>query len=163
MCLSDWGAAGGRGGSTYGQSKALDDVWRFTLASRSWTQLTTSGRAPLPRFLFSYDIMYPVLRTYTQAPQSGTNPDNDEQHPEDAIYTEKDGSSSAGVQPVGATSVRGCQIDGPAGSMIVFGGESIKGCFLDDVWVLHLNSLTWQELSKPVACQKRCRSMLEQN
>lgn len=50
-----------------------------------------------------------------------------------------------------------------AGSMIVFGGESSQGCYLDDVWVLHLNSLMWQELSRPVACQKRCRSMLEQN
>ena len=52
---------------------------------------------------------------------------------------------------------------GPAGSMIVFGGESIDGCYLDDVWVLHLNSLSWEELSRPVACQKRCRSLLEQN
>ncbi|KAL3159814.1 hypothetical protein ABBQ38_010219 [Trebouxia sp. C0009 RCD-2024] len=67
---------GGRGGSSYGQSKALDDVWRFTVASRSWTQLTTSGRAPLPRFLFGYDTMYPVLHqsnAHEQAPHSGNN------------------------------------------------------------------------------------------
>ena len=62
-----------------------------------------------------------------------------------------------------ATLAAGDQSTAPVGSMVVFGGESTKGCYLDDVWVLHLNSLMWQELSRPVACQKRCRSMLEQN
>lgn len=174
----DCDAAGGRGGSTYGQSKALNDVWRFTVASRSWTQLTTSGRAPLPRFLFGYDMMYPVLHrsnTHKQAPQSSINADTHEQHPEtysntslhlnaasSELHTAPD--KVAGMQP--ATDTRSAakdHDDGAAGSMIVFGGESIKGCYLDDVWVLHLNSLMWQELSRPVACQKRCRSMLEQN
>ena len=206
----DCDAAGGRGGNTYGQSKALDDVWRFSVASRSWTQLTTSGRAPLPRFLFGYDIMYPMLHhssAYKQAPQSGDDLDTDEQHAEsssnqslhqsavlsdlldgvaphaaelnaqhgdtgasmpvgnafreaDATYAETYRTTYTGTQPM---EPRGVQEDGPAGSMIVFGGQSIQGCYLDDVWVLHLNSLMWQELSRPVACQKRCRSMLEEN
>ena len=173
----DCHAAGGRGGSTYGQSKALNDVWRFTVASRSWTQLTTSGRAPLPRFLFGYDIMYPMLHrssTYKQAPQSVTNANTHEQHPETSSNTSPHLSAAsselhtapdkgAGMQPADTRPAANGQNDGAAGSMIVFGGESIKGCYLDDVWVLHLNSLMWQELSRPVACQKRCRSILEQN
>ncbi|KAL3157801.1 hypothetical protein ABBQ32_012224 [Trebouxia sp. C0010 RCD-2024] len=211
---------GGRGGSSYGQSKALNDVWRFTVASRSWTQLTTSGRAPLPRFLFGYDIMYPVLHhsnTHEQAPHLGSNLATERKHaieasginlsqlsaaasdthlaPEDeaaSLMISERGEHGDGVssmlgdrtfanmaaykgtyspKPLGpnrnqladTTSMLGGQSDGPAGSMIVFGGESNKGCYLDDVWVLHLNSLMWQELSRPVACQKRCRSMLEQH
>ena len=216
VCNCD--TAGGRGGSTYGQSKALGDVWRFTVSSRSWTQLTTSGRAPLPRFLFSSDMMYPMLHhssTYKQAARSSTNANTHEQHVKtssntslhlnaasselhtapdevaphslerenaDAQYditaarslgnatfrkketghTEMDGTT-AGMQPADTRSATVGQNDRSAGSMIVFGGESIKGCYLDDVWVLHLNSLMWHELSRPVACQKRCRSMLEQN
>lgn len=210
-------ATGGRGGSSYGQSKALDDVWRFTVASRSWTQLTTSGRAPLPRFLFGYDAMYPVLHqsnAHEQALHSGNNlatepesvvegsgknssqlsasdrrsaPDGEAasfmipesgEHDEvlssmlsDRTLAKPAAYERTYLEPVrpkqnqlaDATSRLGGQSNGPAGSMIVFGGESNKECYLDDVWVLHLNSLMWQELSRPVACQKRCRSMLEQN
>ena len=176
--------AGGRGGSTYGKSRALNDVWRFTVASRSWTQLTPSGPAPLPRFLFGYDIFYPVLH---QGSQSLPNPnllgDSSATTPvqinassvQREIDAETGFSSLADPQvqaqaPVSVSS-HGSQASSTdvhlsrraAGSMIVFGGESVKGCYLNDVWVLHLNSLTWHELSKPVACQKRCRSTLEQH
>lgn len=177
-------SAGGRGGSSYGQSKALDDVWHFTVASRSWTQLTTSGRAPLPRFLFSYDIIFPLLHhssTYKEAAQKSNRPDAE--HVDTAskasseLHTAPEVAPDAAVlevadayhihdsasMPVDSAFTEVHATAGPPGSMIVFGGESIDGCYLDDVWVLHLNSLSWEELSRPVACQKRCRSLLDQN
>ena len=164
-------AAGGRGGSTYGKSKALGDVWRFTVASRSWTQLTASGRAPLPRFLFSYDILYPVLHQSVSSEQNSNL--------EGLVKVNMSHESSSGFHASSAAEaashlpryLQGTELEmaigalgkRPAGSMVVFGGESLGGCYLNDVWVLHLNSLMWTELSKPVACQKRCRSMIEQN
>ena len=52
---------------------------------------------------------------------------------------------------------------GPKGAMVVFGGESVEECYLNDVWMLHLNSLQWQQLSKAIACQKRCCNLLERH
>ncbi|KAL0036642.1 hypothetical protein WJX79_003782 [Trebouxia sp. C0005] len=109
---------GGRGGSSYGKSQPLGDLWRFTIASRTWTELNATGSTPMARFLFSSDLFYP-----SAAPSQGDN--------------------------------------GPAGFMVIFGGETVNECYLNDVWVLHLNSLRWKQLSKPVACQKRCRSIVE--
>ena len=43
--------AGGRGGPSYGKSKALDDLWSFSFATRAWSKQHVTGamRAPLPR------------------------------------------------------------------------------------------------------------------
>ncbi len=195
---------GGRGGSSYGKSHALDDLWQFTLASRTWTKLDAIGPAPLPRFLFSTDLFYPVLHQ-EQGPKqtwesdmaldtdlgwlgfdetTGSNPANTGQAfaktncdeasfpveatdsaPKTTDLASKDAKSRSlnkqGPQSAEEGLLLGRDNKGPAGAIIVFGGESIKGCYLNDVWVLHLNSLLWQQLSKPVACQKRCRSIIE--
>ena len=201
------GNTGGRGGSSYGKSQALGDVWRFAIASRTWTQLNVTGPAPLPRFLFSYDIFFPVLHQGPGRRQSSDlgldnslgwlgsddstlltvpNPSNSDTDSanfaarEAKLTSEVAGSMSYGSDFDGPAvlnviNAEGMQSSkdrvttsqggnkGPAGAMIVFGGESIEGCYLNDAWLLHLNSLLWQQLSKPVACQKRCRSILEGN
>ena len=203
-CRLQWDvtdAVGGRGGVSYGKSHALDDLWRFTIASRTWTQLNTTGPTPLPRFLFSYDIFYPALQRdlgQTQPPESDmpadsgqagysnvSEPSSVDQSlptmgatgsrptgPAASAVPELKGVADIGQRQSGAelvvsgegSSAERSVMDegskGAAGSMIVFGGESIAGCYLNDVWVLHLNSLMWEQLSKPVACQKRCRSII---
>lgn len=193
------GGSGGRGGSTYGKSRPLDDLWRFTIASRSWSQLNVTGPAPMARFLFSSDIFYPLLHQLQNLQQSDValKPD-----PDWLGYAEEPGASLANPgrtplalrsgdetapatraaqstppntadsanmssdmssQPVTVAerSVGTQENKGPAGAMIVFGGETVQECYLNDVWVLHLNSLMWEQLSKPVACQKQCRGIVE--
>lgn len=128
--------------------------------------------------------MFPLLHhstTYKQASQESNRPDEEhadtsskasELHtvpdnvaPDSAVLEVADAhhNITGASRPVDSAFMEVNATAGPAGSMIVFGGESIDGCYLDDVWVLHLNSLSWEELSRPVACQKRCRSLLEQN
>lgn len=129
--------------------------------------------------------MFPLLHrssTYKQASQENNRPDEEhadtsskalpELHtapdnvaPDSAVLEVADAhhNNTGGSRHVNIAFMEVNATAGPPGSMIVFGGESIDGCYLDDVWVLHLNSLSWEELSRPVACQKRCRSLLEQN
>ena len=193
------GDSGGRGGSTYGKSRPLDDLWRFTVASRSWSQLNVTGPVPMARFLFSCDIFYPLLHQHQKLQESdvGLNadlgrlgsaeePSTSLANPSRASLALRSGdetdpvtraaqstppntadsanmSSDMSSQSVSMTerSVRTQENEGPAGAMIVFGGETVQECYLNDVWVLHLNSLMWEQLSKPVACQKRCRGVVE--
>ena len=126
--------------------------------------------------MFGYDLFYPVLHqsvTSEQNPKSeglvkldspGVNP----KLQADVNTIEVPAIKSVSQLPRGLQGVKSGKATGalrrrPAGSMVVFGGESLQECYLNDVWVLHLNSLMWTELSKPVARQKRCRGMLEQN
>ncbi|DBB10023.1 TPA: hypothetical protein ACH3X3_001610 [Trebouxia sp. C0006] len=176
---------GGRGGSSYGKSQPLGDLWRFTIASRTWTELNATGSTPMARFLFSSDLFYPVLHQHENLKQDsdltdlgwlgyseepGTNLAQSSSLPSARSNgdeaTEASLPDSAGL--VGRATQSKTQSaappqgdNGPAGSMIIFGGETVNECYLNDVWVLHLNSLRWKQLSKPVACQKRCRSIVE--
>ena len=183
--LSVMDVSGGRGGSSYGKSQPLGDLWRFTIASRTWTELNATGSTPMARFLFSSDLFYPVLHQHENLKQDsdltdlgwlgyseepGTNLAQSSSLPSARSNgdeaTEASLPDSAGL--VGQATQSKTQSaappqgdNGPAGSMIIFGGETVNECYLNDVWVLHLNSLRWKQLSKPVACQKRCRSIVE--
>ncbi|DBA86214.1 hypothetical protein WJX77_007436 [Trebouxia sp. C0004] len=184
---------GGRGGSSYGKSQPLGDLWRFTIASKTWTELNTTGSTPQARFLFSSDLFYPVLhQPVLHQPENlkqdsdlslntdlgwlgyseelGTNWVQSSSLPfarsncdeaTDASMPESAGLVSQAVQSKTQSAAVTQGDNGPAGSMIIFGGETVNECYLNDVWVLHLNSLRWKQLSKAVTCQKRCRSIVE--
>lgn len=142
----------------------------------------------MARFLFGCDLFYPVLHQpenleqdsdlsldnergwlgYSEEPgtnlaQSSSFPFARSNYDEDteASLPDSAGSESQAVQSKTQSAVPTQGDNGPAGSMIIFGGETVNECYLNDVWVLHLNSLRWKQLSKPVACQKRCRSIVE--
>jgi hypothetical protein len=40
--------------------------------------------------------------------------------------------------------------------MLVFGGETVQLCKLNDAWELDLKTFKWQQLSPPFFCQRRC-------
>ncbi|DBA73141.1 TPA: hypothetical protein ACH3X2_010076 [Trebouxia sp. C0005] len=179
---------GGRGGSSYGKSQPLGDLWRFTIASRTWTELNATGSTPMARFLFSSDLFYPVLHQnenlkqdsdlsmeadlgwlgYSEEPstdlaQSSSIPfarSNCDEATK-ASLPDLAGLVSEAAQSKMQSAAPSQGDNGPAGFMVIFGGETVNECYLNDVWVLHLNSLRWKQLSKPVACQKRCRSIVE--
>ena len=116
-------------------------------AEEPGASLANPGRTPLA--LRSGDETAPATRAAQSTPPNTADSANM--------------SSDMSSQPVTVAerSVGTQENKGPAGAMIVFGGETVQECYLNDVWVLHLNSLMWEQLSKPVACQKQCRGIVE--
>lgn len=41
--------------------------------------------------------------------------------------------------------------------MLIFGGETLNDCRLNDVWSLNLQTGTWSQLSPPEFCNRKCR------
>ena len=46
--------------------------------------------------------------------------------------------------------------------MVVFGGETYEGCYLNDLWQLNLDSYEWELLAEAKLDSRRCRSLLFQ-
>ena len=47
--------------------------------------------------------------------------------------------------------------------MVIFGGESHDGCFMNDVWEFSLGKGRWEQLSANRPCQKRCKHQSQSN
>ena len=48
---------------------------------------------------------------------------------------------------------------GAASRLLVFGGETVRQCKLNDVWELDLRTLQWEELSPPTFCKRHCDAL----
>ena len=44
-----------------------------------------------------------------------------------------------------------------ASRLVVFGGETLDNCRLNDVWELSLTSMLWSQLSPPHFCGHKCK------
>ena len=44
--------------------------------------------------------------------------------------------------------------------MVVFGGETYEGCYLNDLWQLNLDSYEWELLAEAKLDSRRCRSLM---
>ena len=130
--------AGGRGGPDYASSIPLGDLWTFDLSEGTWQRRMTDCRAPqpLPRWLFSYDV-------YTTAAERAVSSGN-----------QLNGSAVAALQ-------RGLTRHSDT-YLVVFGGETYEGCYLNDLWQLNLDSYQWELLAAAKLDSRRCRSLVSQ-
>lgn len=130
--------AGGRGGPSYASSIPLGDLWTFDLSEGTWRRRATNSRAPqpLPRWLFSYDV-------YTTAAERAAS-----------IGNQQNSSAIAALE-------RGLTRHADT-YLVVFGGETYEGCYLNDLWQLNLDSYEWDLLAEAKLDSRRCRSLVSQ-
>lgn len=129
---------GGRGGPSYASSIPLGDLWTFDLSEGTWRRRATNSRAPqpLPRWLFSYDV-------YTTAAERAAS-----------IGNQQNSSAIAALE-------RGLTRHADT-YLVVFGGETYEGCYLNDLWQLNLDSYEWDLLAEAKLDSRRCRSLVSQ-
>jgi hypothetical protein len=154
---------GGRGAERY-----FGDVWVVDLASGTWEEIVPAPGSQLPaprdhhgaafhdgrllvfggrsgptyassrplKDVWSFDL---ATRRWSEALEYGLAP-----HPRFLFsYLVQSAADSGGQRP-------------RAPRLLVFGGESLERCKLNDVWALDLGTLHWEELSRNVFCRRRC-------
>lgn len=151
---------GGRNDTHY-----FNDLWMYNLTTNAWHEVVpTSNNRPSPRdhhaaagngdtlVLFggrsgeSHDTAKPVgdvwvfdikALAWQEQHHSGLHP-VPRWLPSSAMYVGSDG----------------------APRMVIFGGETVSECKLNDLYEFNLQSMMWKELSPPVFCKRRCDSAL---
>jgi len=136
----------------------LNDVWRFNVAGKSWSQVTIKG-APAPRFGHSaiYDSVNNRMIVFGGAEGRSSPCENDVW-----VLTNASGRSGGGTSawtqlpitgnaPAPRTQ-HGAVYDPATNSMIVYGGQDCFSTVFDDVWVLsNANGIggapSWTQLS----------------
>eukprot|EP00884_Botryococcus_braunii_P010056 jgi/Botrbrau1/19051/Bobra.0100s0075.1 len=146
---------GGRGGTDYYTSKPLNDMWAFDLSTRTWSQIfTNSKNRPSPRFLFgmdtyAHDVHLPVGRGVRVIRRFMSDEE------ENTKLFDTDAGAGQLLLSIGASTVSSGEGRGPLameGEMqdlrvVFFGGESVDGCYLNDLYELEMLSMRWNVLS----------------
>ena len=133
--LSAVPCAGGRGGPDYASSIPLGDLWTFDLLAGSWQRQIANSRVPLPRWLFTYDV-------YTDSSRAGA----------------AGNATQGGVSDLPASQQVVSKLSST--QLVIFGGETYEGCYLNDLWQLDLDTYDWELLSEAQLDSKRCRSLV---
>jgi hypothetical protein len=154
---------GGRTGPSAKDWRPLGDCWAYDFEATRWEELQQRGLRPLPRF---------AAAAATTAQQDGAGDSAAKRSlmaeaawQGRAARSVARGGGAPKLVAIAAAAAnasprcahRGCPAGG--GRAVIFGGETLHGCKLNDAWELDLHTLQWEELSAPAFCTRDCSTL----
>jgi len=147
-CTAVWDTSAGillvfGGAKQTSGEELLDDLWRYSPATNSWTQLSPSGGPPPSRY--SHGAIWDALNSQMLVfggYGAGVRNDLWSYRPGANTWSEV---SPAGSTPPPARTTFGSAWDGSG--MVIFGGNPVTGFLLNDLWRYSVTANSWAQLN----------------